>query len=64
MAKPKAKQYYLIISKSGKNRYALKALDNNTVVSQHTYNDMINCELAKIELEHKGFKHAGTIRAA
>jgi predicted transcriptional regulator len=64
MAKPKPKEFYLIIGKHGKNRFSLKVLENNTIVSQHSYNDVITCELAKIVLESKGFKNAGTIRAA
>ena len=62
MAKSKL-QYYLVIHKHGKNRYMLQTLEGNTITSQQSYNDMTQCELAKIVLESKGYKHAGVIKA-
>lgn len=56
------KQYYLVIHKHGKNRYQLQAMESNAIVSQQSYNDMTQCELAKIVLESKGYKQAGVKR--
>lgn len=63
MAK-QSKQYILVIEKHGKNRYKLEATEGNTLVSCHSYNDMTQCELAKIVLESKGYKQAAVKRAS
>ena len=57
------KQYYLIIGKHGKNRYKLETYEGKQLISSQSFNDMTQCELAKIVVEHNGYKHAGTTRA-
>lgn len=58
-----SKQYYIVIGKHGKNRYKLEAIDGQILISNHSYNDMTQLELAKIVLESQGYKQAGIKRA-